>query len=183
MQHKKVTPITNSKESGAAKGTKNSMPYYSIYVIVVFLAFDILLFVYHPSEHQPFYTFASNFHSASHVAIYVEALNGSALSSTIGCASMLIESIVSSKQYHRDPSSIDFFVMNQTACFTNAKILGESSNSSEMPISACLNVSKTIPSIFINYSNINNTIVTQKSLYISGNINFLRECGIAPAIS
>jgi len=153
------------------------------YVIALLIAIDILLLFYHSSSAQPFYTFENSFHSAPSVAIYVTAYNSTALDSTMGCATQLIESMVSSSGYHRNSSSINFFVLNQSACFSSASALGTASNSTQKPISECMNVSKSMPSIFINYSTVNKTIINAKSIYIIGDTIFLKECGIAPALS
>ncbi|MCL4373320.1 MAG: hypothetical protein M1360_00810 [Candidatus Marsarchaeota archaeon] len=153
------------------------------YIIAVLVALDLLLFLYHPSAGQPFYTFESNFHSAKSVAIYMSAYNGTVFASTEPCATSIVESIVSSSKYHRNASTINFFVLNQTACFTSAKALGIVSNYTQEPISDCLNVSKSMPSIFINYSDVNSTIITPDKLVMQGDYAFLSECGVAPALS
>ncbi|MGC8651660.1 MAG: hypothetical protein ACP5UH_00185 [Candidatus Micrarchaeia archaeon] len=162
----------------AEKG--NAAAYYAIAALV---ALDLLLFFYHPSTGQPFYTFESNFHSAKSVAIYMTAYNGTVFASTEPCATSIVENIVSSAKYHRNASTIDFFVINQTACFTSSKALGEASNSTQLPVSECINVSKSMPSVFINYSSVNSTIITPDKLVMQGDAAFLGECGIAPALS
>jgi hypothetical protein len=168
-----------AKEELKASGKRNLY----LYLIAVLIAIDILLFVAKPAASQPFYSFENAFHSAPKVAIYAIAYNGTALTSTVGCASAIIENIISSKQYHRNASSIEFFVLNQSACFSSAHGLGSGSNATQMPIQACLNQSKSMPSIFINYSVENRTLINSKSVYIWGNVQFLKECGIAEALS
>ncbi len=169
------------QESNVTKNVRKQNIY--LYAIAVLIAIDIVLFAAKPAMSQPFYSFANSFHSAPKVAIYAIAYNGTALTSTVGCASAIIENIISSKQYHRNASSIEFFVINQTACFSPAHGLGSGSNATQLPLSECINQSRSVPSIFINYSIENKTIINLKSIYIWGNVQFLKECGIAEALS
>ena len=72
-----------------------------------------------------FSTFRSNFYYAPRVAIYATAYNGTVMSGTVGCATAIIENIVASTQAHRNSSTIDFFIINQTKC-TYVSGLGKS---------------------------------------------------------
>jgi len=173
------------QEISEKKHGKNAEGRYAIYYVAIALliAVDAFLFTYKPVSSSPFYSFASNFHSAPKVAIYIDAHNSTALVSTESCATDIIENIVASRQYHRNASSIEFFVLNQSECFTNSQNLGVASNYTQMPASECINMSNSMPSIFINYSTRNSTIITGEKLIIIGDAIFLRECGVAAALS
>ncbi|MGC8586651.1 MAG: hypothetical protein ACP5K5_03880 [Candidatus Micrarchaeia archaeon] len=170
-----------SKQHGKEGAEGKYTAYYV--AIALLIAIDAFLFTYKPVSSTPFYSFLSNFHSAPKVAIYINAHNSTALVSTESCATDIIEDIVASRQYHRNASSIEFFVLNQSECFTNSQSLGVVSNYTQMPASDCINMSDSMPSIFINYSATNSTIVTSKKLIINGDAIFLRECGVAAALS
>ncbi|MEM0149879.1 MAG: hypothetical protein QXW10_03225 [Candidatus Micrarchaeaceae archaeon] len=179
----KKSPAIDGDDAKGAK--KRGSPYSRslLYIIAVLIAVDLLLFFYHSGAAQPFYNFEGSFQAAPSVSIYITADNSTALQATVGCATQLIESIVSSSQHHRNASSINFFVLNQSACFSSASALGAASNATQKPIGECLNISKSMPSIFINYSANNITTIEGSKLIMQGNAKFLKECGIAPALS
>ncbi len=124
-----------------------------------------------------FSTFRSNFYYAPRVAIYATAYNGTVMSGTVGCATAIIENIVASTQAHRNSSTIDFFIINQTKC-TYVSGLGKS-NGTETTLAACLNMGGAEPTIYINYSLTNVTTIKPDYLYTSGDRLFLSECGVA----
>lgn len=130
-----------------------------------------------------FSTFKSGFDSAPRVAIYATGYNGTALSATIGCATAVIESVVGSPTSHRNASTIDLFVINQTACAYENGIGSTITNYTFNSISNCVGASRSEPSIFINYSSVNTTIVKPTALYIYGNSEFLALCGVASEIT
>lgn len=154
-----------------------------IMVIIVIIAGALAygLIGYHPTS---FSAFLAKFDSAPRVAIYTGGNNGTAISSTVGCASAVIEAAVGSSTHHRDPNTIDFFVINQTACAYENGIGGQVKNYTYNSISNCLNTSKSEPSIFINYSTSgNSTVIGTATLRISGDQRFLSMCGVASEIS
>jgi len=131
-----------------------------------------------------FTEFKDNFNSAPRVNIYVTAQNGTELSSTVGCATTLIERIVDTKQTHRSPSTISFYVMNSTSCvYSSNSLSGTIKNYTYASTEHCLNFSKGVQSIFLNYSQLNTTAVKPNSLYISGSAALFNNCGIATQLS
>ncbi len=154
------------------------------YVIGTVVAILVLLgfatyFLQHSGKTSDFNTFKSNFNTAPRVAIYATAYNGTAVSATIECASSIIEEITGNPQVHRNSSTIDFFAINQTTCVFENGIGGVVKNYTYNSISNCIATSKAEPSIFLNYSSVNNTVITPSTLYISGDAGFLAMCGIA----
>jgi hypothetical protein len=152
-------------------------------VVIAIIVAGALAFGLNRSPPTSISTFLSNFYSAPRVAIYTTAYNGTQISSTIGCASALIESVVGSPSHHRNASTIDFFAINGTSCTYELGIGGIIKNYTYNSISNCINMSRSEPSIFINYSESNSTIVKPESLYIYGNQKFLAMCGITTEIS
>jgi hypothetical protein len=129
---------------------------------------------------QSFQSFQSSFYTAPRVGIYVTYVNGTEFSYVSGCAYQVIERIIASSNHHRNASTIDFMVVaNSTSCLSPNGALGSSNGTKVTPISNCLAISKTEPSVFINYSLANSTVIRSQDLYTSGDSLFLSECGIA----
>ncbi len=175
------------KARAKANGTKGSMrrKYAAVIGIVVVIVVIAGATVYGLSSAKAtsFGTFKGNFDSAPRVAIYATGYNGTALSATIGCATAVIESVVGSPTSHRNASTIDLFVLNQTSCAYENGIGGTITNYTFNSISNCVRTSSSEPSIFINYSSVNVTIVKPTSLHIYGNSEFLALCGVASEIT
>jgi hypothetical protein len=129
---------------------------------------------------QTFQSFQSGFYSAQRVAIYVPFINSSTFAYSDGCATQLIQSIVSSRSHHRNMTSIDLMIIaNSTSCLSPNGPLGSSNGTKITPIASCLAVSGHEPSVFINYSGTNFTAIKAGNLYTRGDALFLSECGIA----
>ncbi len=156
---------------------------YAAVAIVLVIAAAIITIIY-MSQPPNFSEFKTAFTSASQVAIFAR-YNGTLLgvggSSAVSCATAVIE------QLHRVPSTINFFVVNQTSCTFATRGLGANNTASSNTVNIttttsmdrCVNMSKGMPTLYINYSTENETIVGRGTLYISGDLLFLRECGIA----
>lgn len=128
--------------------------------------------------------FLSAFRSAPRVAIAVTAYNSTQFSYTIACGTSVIERIVGSKQYHRNETTIDFFVLNRTVCVVPNAALGSATGALNESIANCTARIASEPSIYINYSSSSNvTRIRGTSLYTSGDAAFLSECGIASEMS
>ena len=175
------TPATRK---AAAKGgqPRKYIAVIGIAAIIVIIA-GAVVYGLNSTKQTDFTTFRGNFNSAGRVAIYATGYNGTALSSTIGCATAVIESVIGSPIYHRNASSIDLFVINQTKCVFENGIGGTVGNYIFNSIGNCLNTSMHEPSIFINYSSVNSTVIKPIALYVSGNEQFLSLCGVAAEIS
>lgn len=180
----KQKPATATRKKKTYEGAAKYIVATVLVVIIIASAiFATGLLSKHPSN-ASFDAFKSNFNSAPRVNIFVAAYNGTVLSSTVGCATAVIEQIVASQANHRDASTIDLNIINETSCIRTVG-LGTSnvSNYTTTSLQNCLNTSDTEPSIFINYSLTNTTIIKPDALYVSGDSMFLSECGIASEIS
>lgn len=165
---------SSSKKYAAVIGT----------IAIILIIAGALVYGLSGSNPTSFSTFRSNYNSASRVAIYASAgTNGTGISSTIGCATALVESLIASPSSHRNASTIDFFIMNQTACVYENGVGGTVGNYTYNSPGNCINTSRSEPSIFINYSAVNSTVIKPTALYISGDAQFLSLCGVASEIT
>jgi hypothetical protein len=170
-------------KQGSAKA-KSHAPIIAAIVIIVAAIAAALLYNAYGAGGASFTTFKSTFNSAPRVGIYVVADNGTGLASTVGCATQLIEKIVATPGIHRNSSTIGFYVLNSTSCTYLAGGLGRQiKNYTYTSASDCINFSRSAPSIFLNYSQYNNTIIKKSAIYIEGNAAFMGECGIAYEIT
>jgi len=157
----------------------NSARYAAIVIVVTLIAIAASI-IYSTYFLQPsFSVFQSNFNSAKQVGIYVQDYNSLIYTSTENCANKLIYNI---SKAGRNVSTINFFVLTNDSCIYSPGF--------SLPISPknasiqeCLNFSARNPSIFINYSPTNTTIIKPSKLYFIGNAEFLGECGIAYEIT
>ncbi len=182
----KESAIRKERKRPPSVGIGSIAKYVAAIVVVVAIIgaaiFAGLLSI--PSSQSNFTTFRNNFNSAPRVAITVAAYNSTILSGTIGCATAIIEEVVASKTEHRNSSTIDLNIINQSSCITTRGLGGtNSSNYTTTSLQDCLNISRTEPTIYINYSTANRTIISPEYMYVSGNMLFLRECGVASQIS
>ena len=178
MAKKKDPKEGNSKRGGEPKVKTQYLIIAAVaFVAIVAISYLVVSGFYSGNPSTSFSVFKNNFYSAPRVAIYATAYNGTVMSSTIGCATAIIENIVANAQAHRNSSTIDFFIVNQTLC-TYVRGLGMS-NGTETSLGSCTNMSASEPTIYINYSLTNTTNVKPNYLYTSGNRLFLSECGIA----
>ncbi len=172
------------KQETELKLTKvNKIIIFIIAIIILIMLFSSFYYymVYNNNVNKLSFThFKNNFNSANTIAISVN-YNSLEFSYEMGCASSLIYNIVSIT--HRNPNTINFFVLNNTKCVYIKNGLGHLiKNYTNSTATNCLNQMKRQPTIFINYSPINKTIIKSNKIYVSGNINFLKECGIASQI-
>lgn len=155
----------------------------AVYTVVAIAAAMSIAYVLYGGLSVPtsFSTFKSNFNSADSVAIYVNDTNPY-YTYAVTCADAIIQELVGPTSAHRNASTIKFFIIydNSTSCIYNPGIIG-SANSSYANATAeeCLNYSRSMPSIFLRYSDVNSTIVTPNRLYISGDARMMTLCGIA----
>ncbi len=182
-------PSKETKESAPAKGRQGvGVAKYIIAIIIIVVIIGVALFAgsllsTKPNSSSSFETFKENYDSAARVNIFVAAYNGTVLSSTIGCATAIIEQTVGSKTDHRNASTIDLNIINQTSCIRSTGLGVIGANYINTTLQNCLNTSSTEPSIYINYSLQNTTLIRPDYLYVSGDALFLSECGLAPELS
>ncbi|MDE1871052.1 MAG: hypothetical protein KGI06_02315 [Candidatus Micrarchaeota archaeon] len=178
---KAAAPRSQRKNPGAAKYIVATI---LVVIIIIAAIFADSLFPKVATPSSSFTVFKNNFNSAPRVNIFVAAYNGTVLSSTVGCATAIIEQIVASRSNHRNASTIDLNIINQTSCIRTTGLGTKNvSNYTTTSLQNCLNTSSTEPSIYINYSATNTTIIRPEYLYMSGDSMFLSECGLASEIS
>ncbi len=173
-----IKETQNIKNKSAQSDYKKYLIVISALIILIIL-FSAFYFNYYNTSKQTsnFVTFRSNFDTANNVSIMVN-YNSSSFPYQIGCATNLIYNIVSSRI--KSSSNILFFVVNSTNCTYIKNGLGQViKNYTYASPASCLNITKKQPTIFINYSAINKTIIKPNAIYISGDGNFLKQCGIA----
>ena len=156
---------------------------FGIIIIVLAFAGAIVYGLGNSSAQTPFSTFQNNFNTANAVNIYIVGNNGTAISSTSGCATAIIQAIEFNATHRRNSSTISFFALNQTECVYLSGLGEAAKNYTYSSASACIKQSASKPSIFINYSTINSTVIKPDAFYLSGNARYLAECGIASEIS
>lgn len=192
LQPKKKTKEQQSakpKPAPAKKNGKSSTMKYLIPIIIIVVIVGIAIFASallannHGGSNSSFLIFQKNYDSAPRVDIFVTAYNGTILSSTIGCATAVIEQLVANKSEHRNSSTIDLNIINQTSCIRSPGLGKGAPNYTVTSLQNCLNTSSTEPSIYINYSRSNQTIIKPEYLYVSGDAVFLQECGLASEFS
>ena len=173
--------LDKKKSNETAAEDRSSSIALAVVVIVVFIAALVAAyFMTRPGISSGFSSFVGEFHNAPRVAIAVTAYNSMEFSYTIACGTSVIERIVGSKQYHRNETTIDFFVINSTSCIVPNAALGSATGAVNESIATCMSRINSEPSIYINYSASSNvTRIKGTSLYTSGDATFLSECGIA----
>ena len=177
---------SKAKESGlqASQGRKYAAAIGLVIIVIAIAGAIVYGYVPKNNSQAGISLFLNNFKSSGLVGIYVTANNSTELSPAIGCSTALIESILESKTLHRNSDTIYFFVLNSTSC-TYLDGLGSAAKAynTTASVAQCMNFSYTHPSIFINYSSANRTIIKPDSLYVEGDSGFLAECGISSEIS
>jgi len=175
---KRISSKAKVSESNKSKGKSRTIQYVEALAVMI----AILLIAYFAFSNfliTPFSTFASNFHSSPRVAVAVTFVNESEYVAEYPCFTKLIESIA----YTRNATTIDFFLLNSTNCTYPISGLGKPTQIGTTSKAKCLAVAKSEPSIFMNYSSYNNTIITPYHLYIYGNSGYMSSCPIAAELT
>lgn len=194
---KKNSRVVKSKATKASKSIaskkigKNNKKRFSkasraiIVALLVVISISVLITAYmydvnNSASDVHLSVFLANMRSAPHMNIYVSSINNTVYVNSTYCATSLIYQIMKSNYTHRDPSTINFFVVNASneSC-TYTIGLRNASNFTTSTSSKCVSLSKGIPSIFINYNKTNKTVVHNNALYIHGSTQYLLECGVS----
>jgi len=141
--------------------------------VVVFAVFALLL----SKPGVPFTTFKSNFYAAPKAAIVVVFRNESEFVSESACFPLLREAI------HKNLSSVSLFLINasNSTCIFSPNVTPITLQ--YKPASYCISIANSEPSIFLNYSSINASIVTAYKLVVLGNAEYMAQCPIAVDMS
>jgi len=172
---RKAEPVLTAK----SESTKRNAPHTALLIVslivVLVIVIAALLTVLLSRPGVPFSTFKSNFYSASNVAIVATYANESQYIAESACFPTLRE-IVSE---HRNASTVLFFLINasNSTCTFSPTISPISIETK--PASYCLSIANSEPSIFLNYSSTNSSIVTAYRLKVFGNAQYMQQCPIA----
>ncbi len=185
---KKKTIKTKRNEDSSSKDATKPHSRLSKAILVAILAIisvSVIITAYsygviNTSSNVHLSVFLSNMKHASHIALYIDIINNSVYVNSAYCATSLIYQIMKSNYTHRDPSTINFFITNESndSCIYSLG-LKNASNYTHTTYSRCISMSKGTPSIFIDYNKINKTVVHKNALYINGTVKYLLECGVS----
>jgi len=152
-------------------------------IVTVPLAAALLLFflVLLPSQmfSVPFSTFKQNFDAAQRVAVVLTYGNQSQFVAESQCATQVIQLLAHS----RNATTIDFYILNQTMCTYPKGGLGHEVTILNDTPGNCLAMVGPEPTIFLNHSATNYSVVTAYRLYTYGNPAFMLGCPIAISLS
>lgn len=124
----------------------------------------------------PFATFKQNFNNAQRVSIASTYNTEGQFINESQCFSSIIQ-IVS---HTRLPSTIDFYLINQTSCTYSKTGLGNQVNPITTNASYCRGKALNETSIFLNYTSTGNyTDIEPQHMYIYGNSSYMKSCPIA----
>jgi hypothetical protein len=168
---------TTSRKHDSAKGSdkKNQLlPALAVVVVIIIVA-AVAYEAYSNYTYVNFNTFKANFDSATRVAIAITYQNTSNLPLLIPCTDMLVQVIAHS----RNASTIDFFILNKTSCAYSPTGLGHAINISTKSASSCLSVADSEPSVFLNASQSNSTVILPYHFYQNADPSYLSKCAIA----
>jgi type II secretory pathway pseudopilin PulG len=176
----------SEKKSGTPKRQNNSakriIGVILFVIVIVAVVAGALMYSQNQAGGTSITVFENNFNSAARVAIVVYAKNNTGLGPPIDCAANLIEQLTGTKgAAHRDPTTINYYVLNSTSCSSYPEGFGGASSNTTP--ATCLFQARQFPRIFINYSTTNSTIITPDALYESGDVRFMIQCGIAAELT
>ena len=161
------------KEEKKGIGTKRMIAIAALLIIIVaVIAFVVLS---NSLLTVPFSTFKSNFNAAQHVAVIGTYGNQTQYAYVAQCSIQLIQTIVHSR-------NVSFFLINQTLCTYQKGSLGNISIESDTP-SDCLVNASSYPTVFLNYSETNSTVITLDKIYVYGDKAYMSQCPIAVDLS
>lgn len=147
--------------------------------VLIAAAFAIFFLVLVPSLSVPFSTFKSNYMSAARVAIVVSYTNTSVFAVESNCANKLIYVIAQ----HRNATTIDYYLMNQSTCTYPVGGLGHTLSIATNTTADCLSMIGSEPAVFLNTSASNITLIQPYRLYAHGNTAYFNKCPLAVDLS
>ncbi len=183
MSKKEAEKQTKPKaDPKTAKVAGSGRSKYLALAVVLILAIASIYFLYLAALNSvgvSFSSFKYNFNAATRGAVAVTYTNNTQSVSESKCYTVLMQVLGS----HRNPSTIDFLLMNQTTCQYSPTGLGHAINVVTANASSCIKVALSEPSIFLNFSNTNGTQVYPYHLYIKGNDNYMSSCPLAVGLN
>lgn len=146
---------------------------------LIVIAFAIFYLVFLPSLHVSFATFKGNFASAPRVAIVSTYANASAFGAESNCANKIVYVVAN----HRNASTIDYYLINQTTCTYPIGGLGHTLSIATNTTANCMAMIGSEPALFLNFSATNSTLIQPYRLYVGGNMAYFNQCPIAVDLS
>ncbi len=171
---KEAQAKSNGKEEKQEKNNTSKIFQYLAVVLIILVIVYLIYFVFANVVSTKFSTFSSNFNAAPRIAIAVTFSNMTQYVEEESCFTKMINTIA----HTRNASTIDFFLLNQTNCTYSSTGLGKPVSIAVVSASRCISVAKSEPSLFLNYSSQNSTVITPYHLYISGNGAYMASCPI-----
>ena len=129
-----------------------------------------------------FTAFKSSYIAAPKVAIALVYDTIPQYSASLQCSLALTQVVSRARSQSFSSNSIDFVIMNSTACVYQQG-LGYPINFVNDTPENCKALLKSTPTIFLNYSYANYTVVTLNHMYIGGNNDYMTTCPIAAEFS
>ena len=179
-----ATKTKKENTNNKTNKTKRNIPYIpiAILVILVLVVLSVIFYII-PQYFQvsflqtSFGTFKSNFNSAQRIAVVTQYTNATQYNILSQCSTDIISAETVSD--NRNASTIDFYVLNSTSCTYAPNGLGHVLNPVTTNASSCENEIKSEPSISLNYSSYNHTIITPYHMYVYGNDQYFSSCPVA----
>ncbi len=165
----------NNKEK--KQGSRRNTLLFALAIIVPSLCAFFALFMLLHTPGVPFSTFKSNFLSSSNVSIVAVFSNYSQFAAEEACFVELSEVLP-----FKNVSRVNRFLIytaNDTCTFSPVYPMQIETK----PASYCLSIADSEPSIFLNYSSVNTSIITAYRLTIYGNAEYMQKCPIAVDMS
>lgn len=168
-----------SRERSERKQKESNLRNALLIAVPAVLAFAIFFFIVLPTLSVPFSTFKDNFLASQRVALVASYTDPNQSGTVLQCATQLVQVVAHSK----NATAIDFYVFNDTACTYPVGGLGHTVTLATNTIQNCINMTRSEPTIFLNYSSMNSTSITPYKLYIGGDTQYMAECPIAVDLS
>ncbi len=168
-----------ARKKDSSKSARSAYLYPLAIVAVVIAILAIALTGSTLLSNVSFPSFKQNFDSAPRVAVVVYFYNASVYGLETTCTTALVEVLAS----HRNPSTIDFFTIDNKTCTYIPNGIGHVANVLTTNSTSCLNTAASEPSISLNYGPVNKTSIAPYHLSIHGNREYLRSCPIAVDLS
>jgi len=171
---RKASSSSTSKKSDK----KSNKAIYAVVIIAILAVAAIIIYSVSIQSNAsvPFSTFKQNFNNAQRVSIASTYNTEGQFINESQCFSSIIQ-IVS---HTRLPSTLDFYLINQTSCTYSKSGLGNQVTPITTNASFCRGRALNETGIFINYTGAGNyTYIEPQHMYIYGNSSYMRACPIA----
>jgi hypothetical protein len=171
---RKASSSSTSKKSDK----KSNKAIYAVVIIAILAVAAIIIYSVSIQSNAsvPFSTFKQNFNNAQRVSIASTYNTEGQFINESQCFSSIIQ-IVS---HTRLPSTLDFYLINQTSCTYSKSGLGNQVTPITTNASFCRGRALNETGIFINYTGAGNyTYIEPQHMYIYGNSSYMRSCPIA----